>query len=58
LREVRGLLASSPGRCPVQMLFDRGNGNALRLDAGAEFHVDLTRDLEEKLSRWLVTAKA
>jgi DNA polymerase-3 subunit alpha len=58
LREVRGILASSPGRCPVQMLFDRGNGNALRLDAGAEFHVDLTRDLEEKLSRWLVTAKA
>jgi hypothetical protein len=30
----------------------------LCLDAGAEFHVDLTRDLEEKLSRWLVTAKA
>ena len=58
LREVRGILASSPGRCPVQLLFDRGNGNALRLDAGAEFHVDLTRDLEEKLSRWLVTAKA
>ncbi len=58
LREVRGILASSPGRCPVQLLFDRGSGNALRLDAGAEFQVDLTRDLEEKLSRWLVTAKA
>jgi DNA polymerase III subunit alpha len=58
LREVRGILASSPGRCPVQLLFDRGNGNALRLDAGVEFHIDLTRDLEEKLSRWLVTAKA
>jgi len=58
LREVRGILASSPGRCPVQLLFDRGNGNALRLDAGAEFHVDLTPDLEEKLSRWLVTAKS
>jgi DNA polymerase-3 subunit alpha len=58
LREVRGILASSPGRCPVQLLFDRGNGNALRLDAGAEFHVNLTHDLEEKLSRWLVTAKA
>src|SRR5437762_4530738 len=58
LREVRGILASSPGRCPVQLLFDRGNGNALRLDAGAEFHVDLTPDLEANLSRWLVTAKA
>jgi len=41
----------------VQLLFDRGNGNSLRLDAGAEFHVNLTRELEEKLSRWLVTGK-
>jgi hypothetical protein len=28
----------------------------LRLDAGAEFRVNLTPDLEEKLSRWLVAA--
>jgi hypothetical protein len=40
------------------LLFDRANGNALCLDAGAEFSVNLTRDLEEKLSRWLVTAKS
>ena len=58
LREVRRILASSPGRRPVRLLFDRANGNALRLDAGAEFSVNLTRDLEEKLSRWLVTAKS
>ncbi|HEY7000398.1 MAG TPA: OB-fold nucleic acid binding domain-containing protein, partial [Candidatus Udaeobacter sp.] len=58
LREVRRILASSPGRQPVRLLFDRGNGNALRLDAGAEFSVNLTRELEEKLSRWLVTEKA
>ncbi len=57
LREVRRILASSPGRQPVRLLFDRANGNALRLDAGAEFNVNLTRDLEEKLSRWLVTAQ-
>jgi DNA polymerase III subunit alpha len=57
LREVRRILASSPGRRPVRLLFDRANGNALRLDAGAEFSVNLTRDLEEKLSRWLVTAE-
>src|SRR3989475_1886788 len=58
LREVREILATSPGRRPVQLLFDRTNGNSLRLDAGAEFRVNLTRDLEGKLSRWLVTAKS
>jgi len=58
LREVRRILASSPGRRPVRLLFDRANGNALRLDAGAEFSVNFTRELEEKLSRWLVTEKS
>jgi DNA polymerase-3 subunit alpha len=58
LREVREILASSPGRCPVQLLFDRANGNSLRLEIGAEFHVDLTSDLEQKLARWLVTTKS
>jgi DNA polymerase-3 subunit alpha len=57
LREVRRILASSPGRRPVRLLFDRASGNALRLDAGTEFSVNLTPDLEEKLSRWLVTAE-
>jgi DNA polymerase-3 subunit alpha len=57
LREVREILASSPGRRPVQLLFDRTNGNSLRLNAGTEFRVNLTRDLEAKLSRWLVPAK-
>jgi DNA polymerase-3 subunit alpha len=57
LREVRKILVSSPGRRPVQLLFDRANGNSLRLDAGADFRVNLTPDLKEKLSRWLVTAK-
>ena len=58
LREVREILATSPGRRPVQLLFDRTNGNSLRLDVGAEFRINLTRDLEGKLSRWLVTAKS
>jgi DNA polymerase-3 subunit alpha len=58
LREVREILSSSPGRRPVWLLFDRANGNSLRLDAGMEFRVNLTRDLEAKLSRWLVTAKS
>jgi DNA polymerase III subunit alpha len=55
LRQVREILAGSPGPRPVLLLFDRANGNSLRLDAGAEFCVNLTRDVEEKLSRWLVT---
>jgi DNA polymerase-3 subunit alpha len=54
LRQVRNILVSSPGRHPVQLLFDRHNGNSLRFDAGAEFRVDVTPALEEKLSRWLV----
>jgi hypothetical protein len=56
LRQVRNILVSSPGRHPVQLLFDRGNGNSLRLDAGSEFRVNLTPDLAEKLSRWLVAS--
>src|SRR5439155_8077381 len=55
LRQVRNILISSPGRQPVQLLFDRDNGNSLRLDAATEFRVNLTPDLAEKLSRWLVT---
>jgi DNA polymerase-3 subunit alpha len=59
LRQVRNILVSSPpGRHSVQLLFDRGNGNSLRLDAGVEFRVDLTPDLQEKLSHWLVPSNA
>jgi DNA polymerase-3 subunit alpha len=57
LRRVREILVSSPGRRPVQLLFDRGGGSSLRLDAGVELRVNLTQELEEKLSRWLVTPK-
>jgi DNA polymerase III alpha subunit len=58
LQEVREILAGSPGRCPVRFLFDRTSGDPLRLDAGAEFQVNLTQDLEQKLARWLVATKA
>jgi len=58
LREVRELLASSPGQRRVQLLFDRPTGDPLRMDAGADLCVDLTRDLEQKLTRWLVTTKS
>jgi DNA polymerase-3 subunit alpha len=58
LREVRELLASSPGQRQVQLLFDRPSGEPLRLDAGSDLRVDLTSDLEQKLVRWLVTTKS
>jgi DNA polymerase-3 subunit alpha len=57
LREVREILASSPGRCPVQLLFDRTPEEPLWMEAGQDFRVDLTRELEQKLSRWLITNK-
>jgi len=57
LREVQQILASSPGRRRVRLRFDRVTGSCLHLDVGADFCIDLTRDLEEKLSRWLVTPK-
>src|ERR1700693_1110030 len=58
LREVRELLAGSPGQRRVQLLFDRPNDEPLRVDAGADLRVNLTRELEEKLTRWLVTTKS
>ena len=58
LREVRELLASSPGHRRVQLLFDRPNNGPVRMDAGAELNVNLTQDLEQKLLRWLVTTKS
>ncbi|MDQ2825229.1 MAG: DNA polymerase III subunit alpha, partial [Verrucomicrobiota bacterium] len=58
LREVREILASSPGQRPVRLLFDRATGNPLRVDAGADCRINLTSDLEEKLARWLVTTKS
>src|SRR5919106_316461 len=54
LREVREILASSPGPRPVQLLFDRTDADPLRLEAGTEFRVNLTHDLAARLSRWLV----
>jgi DNA polymerase III subunit alpha len=57
LREVREILASSPGQRPVQLLFDRSPNGPLRVEAGEDFRVDLTTELEQRLSRWLVTAK-
>ena len=55
LQEVRQLLATSPGVRRVQLLFQRSDGEVLRLDAGADLQVDLTPELRQKLARWLKT---
>ncbi|PYI89168.1 MAG: DNA polymerase III subunit alpha, partial [Verrucomicrobia bacterium] len=53
LREVREILSSSPGRTPVELIFESEAGEAVRVNAGANFCVTLNADLREKLSRWL-----
>ena len=53
LREVREILTSSPGPRPVQLMFGRPTGEALCVDAGNEFRIALTPELERKLSPWL-----
>src|SRR5437016_134626 len=56
LREVQALLAASPGQRSVQLIFETAEGETLRVDAGAAFHVSVTAELEEQLQRWLITA--
>ena len=56
LREVRQLLAGSPGVRRVQLLFDRVDAEPLRVDAGPDCRISLTGDLQHKLARWLVSA--
>src|SRR5438874_3102202 len=56
LREVRALLAASPGRRAVRLIFETAEGETVQVDAGAAFHVSVTAELEERLRRWLITA--
>jgi DNA polymerase-3 subunit alpha len=56
LREVQAVLASSPGRQPVQLIFETAEGETLRVDAGAAFQVSVTAELEQQLQRWLIMA--
>jgi len=50
---VRQILATAPGSAGVRLLFERANGELLRLDAGAELRVDPNADLKQKLTRWI-----
>ena len=42
----------------VQLVFGRPNGEALRVDAGSDYSVTYTRELEQRLARWLVASKS
>jgi DNA polymerase-3 subunit alpha len=53
LREVQAVLAGSPGRCPVRLMFCRADGESLQMDAGVNLRVKMTPELREKLSPWL-----
>jgi DNA polymerase III subunit alpha len=54
LREVQALLAASPGQQPVRLFFETPEGETVRVDAGANFHVSVTAELEQRLQRWLI----
>jgi DNA polymerase-3 subunit alpha len=56
LREVQALLAASPGQQPVRLFFQTAEGETVRVDAGSNFHVSVTAELEKRLQRWLVAA--
>ena len=53
LQEVRQILSTAPGSAGVRLLFERPDGQLLRLDAGADFRVDPSADLKQKLTRWI-----
>ena len=54
LREVQALLAASPGQQPVRLFFETAEGETVRVDASANFHVSVTAELEQRLQRWLI----
>jgi DNA polymerase-3 subunit alpha len=54
LREVQTLLAASPGQQPVRLFFETAEGETVRVDVGANFHVSVTAELEQRLQRWLI----
>jgi DNA polymerase-3 subunit alpha len=53
LRQVQSLLATSPGSCPVRLVFCRADGESLAMDAGPNLRVRLTPELRANLARWL-----
>ncbi|MGI8437338.1 MAG: OB-fold nucleic acid binding domain-containing protein [Chthoniobacterales bacterium] len=53
LQDVKQILRESPGFLGVRMMFERANGETVRLDAGNDLRVAPSAELKEKLARWL-----
>ncbi len=53
LLDVRQILAASPGAALVQLMFESGNGEIVRMNAGADLRVQPTAELKQRLARWL-----
>ncbi len=50
LGQLRDILAASPGDCPVELEFRRGDGHRLVIDAGPSHRVRRTPELESRLA--------
>jgi DNA polymerase-3 subunit alpha len=53
LRAVQSILEASPGPRPVRLLFARAAGDPLQIEAGSDFRINLTPEIETKLRPWL-----
>ncbi len=58
LQTVREILRSSPGFMGVRLMFERANGEILRVDAGNELRITPSAELNEKLARWRLAKDA
>jgi DNA polymerase-3 subunit alpha len=56
LRDVRDLLASSPGKRVVLLQIEQPGRPAVQIAAGLDCRIDLTPELERKLQPWLPAA--
>ena len=53
LREVREILASSPGSQPVTLMMTSRDGETVRIAAGEICRVEFTPAIEQRLAPWL-----
>lgn len=56
LRDVRDLLASSPGTRDVVLQFEQPGGEPVEITAGNDCRVELTPELQQKLQPWFAAA--
>ncbi|MEP6776883.1 MAG: DNA polymerase III subunit alpha [Chthoniobacterales bacterium] len=56
LRDVRDLLASSPGTRDVVLQFEQPGGKPVEITAGNDCRVELTPELQQKLQPWFAAA--